>query len=95
MLPPTYTCANAMQRSVKGLSRLTAQIQRHNLNLSYYTLSLAYPNISQTVILLGNYDIPQSFSARLQAAKAWVQFPVSHRFGQNYGIDFSLRIYQR
>jgi len=35
-------------------------------------------------MLLGNYDIPQSFSARLQAAKAWVQSPVSHRVGQNY-----------
>jgi len=80
MLPPTYTYANATQRSVKGLSRLTVEIQGHNLNLNYYNLSLAYPNISQTVMLLGNYDISQSFSARLQAAKAWVQFPVSHRF---------------
>jgi hypothetical protein len=47
------------------------------------------------VTLLGNYDIPQSFSARLQAVKAWVQSPVSHRVGQNYRrIDFSLRLYQ-
>ena len=81
-----------IQCSVKGLSRLTVKIKVHNLNLSFHILSLVYQNICKTLMLLGNYNIPQSFIARLQVPKSRVQSPISHLFGQNYRrIDFSFR----